>query len=82
MVHEKVVSILYCMTNDHVVDIFMKFLSEAKFVKFMSLLELKVATIIGGCTYVTSPPKYLAHCDDGGGVGTYGYVGSTQLWIF
>ena len=39
-VQDKGVSLVYCRTNDQVVDIFTKPLSEAKFIKFRTMLGL------------------------------------------
>lgn len=67
LVHEHVVSLLYYKTDDQVVDIFMKSLSKAKFIKFQDLLGLQVSTIMGGCANAILPlesPK----CSAGGGV--------------
>lgn len=66
LVHEKVVSLLYCRRNDQVADIFTKSLFEWKFVKFRDLLRLQRAAIIGGCTDVISPLESPECCVDGG----------------
>jgi hypothetical protein len=38
LVNEKVAKLFYCRTDDQIVDIFMKTLLEAKFIKFCTLL--------------------------------------------
>jgi hypothetical protein len=48
LVQENVVNLVYCRTNDQVVDIFMKPLSEAKFVKLWAMLGLQEVAIMGG----------------------------------
>lgn len=40
LIQEKIVTLFYCRTNDQLADIFMKLLSEAKFVKFHALLGI------------------------------------------
>lgn len=40
LVHKKVVSLVYCITDDQIDDIFTKPLFEAKFVKLHDMLEL------------------------------------------
>jgi hypothetical protein len=82
LVHEHIVSLLCCRMDDQVVDIFTKSLSAVKFIKSRDILGFHAATIIGGCANVISCPKSIEHCANGGGVGTYGYDGSTQLGIF
>lgn len=77
LVHDHVVSLLYCRTNDQVVDIFMKSVSKTKFIKFHDLLRLQEDSIMGGCVDVISPLEPLEHCANGGGIGTCGYDGST-----
>ena len=37
LVQEKVVTLFYCRTDDHIVDIFIKPLSEVNFIKFHTL---------------------------------------------
>lgn len=66
MVHEKVVSLLYCRTDDQVVDIFMKSLSEAKFVKFCDLGGHQGVASMGVCANVVSPLESPEHCANGG----------------
>ena len=48
LVHEHIVSLLYCRTEDQAADIYAKSLSEAKFIKSQNLLTLHVAVIMGG----------------------------------
>lgn len=74
LVHEKVVSLLYYKTDDQVVDIFMKSLSEAKFVKFYDLIGLQETTIMGGCPTVILSFESPKCCVDGWGEG--GVVGT------
>jgi uncharacterized protein YlbG (UPF0298 family) len=50
LVQENVVNLVYCRTDDQVVDIFMKPLSKAKFVKLWAMLGLQEVAIMGGCT--------------------------------
>jgi hypothetical protein len=56
LVQEKVVTLVYCKTNDQIVDIFTKPLSEAKFVKLHNMLGLQEAAIMGGCPADIIPP--------------------------
>jgi hypothetical protein len=67
LVHENVVSLEYCRTEDHVSNIFTKPLVEATFIKLCMMLVIQEAAIFGGCINdVISPPKYLELCVDGG----------------
>jgi hypothetical protein len=67
LVQEKFVTLVYCITDDHIVDIFTKPLFEAKFVKLCDMIGLKATAIMGGCsTNLISPPKFPNTCDDGG----------------
>jgi hypothetical protein len=47
LVHEKVVTLVYCKTNDNIVDIFTKSLYEANFVKLHNMLGLQAVEIMG-----------------------------------
>jgi hypothetical protein len=68
LVHENVVSLIYCRTYDHVADIFTKTSSEAIFIKLRTMLRIQEVEIMGGCpTNVISPPEYLESCADGEG---------------
>lgn len=66
LVHDKVVTLVYCETDDHIVDIFMKPLSEVKFIKLRSFLRIQEATIMGGYEKVIPPPESPDCCVDGG----------------
>jgi hypothetical protein len=67
LVHENIVSLVYCRTDDQVVDIFTKPLSEARFIKLHTMLGLQEAAIMGGCpTDIISPPESPESCVDGG----------------
>jgi hypothetical protein len=46
--HENVVSLKYCRTDDKVVDIFTKPLSEAIFIKLHMMLGIQEVEIMGG----------------------------------
>jgi hypothetical protein len=48
LVHENVVSLEYCRTNDQVVDIFTKPLVEARFIKLHMMLGIQEVAIMGG----------------------------------
>jgi len=57
LVHENIVSLIYCRIDDQVDDIFSKTLSTTKFIKLHMMLRIQEATIMGGCTTdVISPP--------------------------
>jgi hypothetical protein len=67
LVQEKFASLVYYITNDQIVDIFTKPLSEAKFVKLYTMLGLQEDAIMGECLVdLISPPKSLESCFDGG----------------
>jgi hypothetical protein len=67
LVHENVVSLEYCRTNDQVVDIFTKPLVEAIFIKLHMMLGIQEDAIMGGChNDVISPPESPEMCVDGG----------------
>jgi hypothetical protein len=67
LVHENVVSLEYCKTNDQVVDIFTRSLSEAIFIKLRTMLGLQEFAIMGGFhDDVISSPESLETCVDGG----------------
>jgi hypothetical protein len=51
------VSLVYCRIDDQIVDIFMKPLTKAKFVKLWAMLGLQEAAIMGGCIEIISPPE-------------------------
>jgi hypothetical protein len=50
LVHEDVVSLEYCRTEDQVVDIFTKTLAEVRFIKLYTLLGIQEDAIMGGCS--------------------------------
>jgi hypothetical protein len=85
LVHENIVSLEYCRTNDQVVDIFTKPLVEAIFIKLHTMLGLQEAAIMGGChNDIISPPESPEMCVDGGGggVGTSSIDGSSHIsWV-
>jgi hypothetical protein len=47
LVHEKVVTLVYCNIDDHIDNIFTKPLSKDKFVKIHNMLRLQVVAIMG-----------------------------------
>ena len=47
LVHENIVTLFYCRTDNKIVDILIKPLSEAKFLNFCSLLGLQEVAIKG-----------------------------------
>ena len=53
LVHENIVTLFYCISDDQIGDIFTKPLLEAKFLKFYLLLRLQ-EVVIRGCvlTYI------------------------------
>ena len=48
LVHDHVLEMLYCPTDDQVVDIFTKSLTEAKFSKLQSMLGVQECVLKGG----------------------------------
>ena len=48
LVHDYVIEVLYCPTDDQVEDIFTKSLTEAKFSKLRSMLEVQGCVLKGG----------------------------------
>ena len=46
--HEKVVTLVYCMRDDQIINILMKPLSEANFINSHTFLGLQETTIMGG----------------------------------
>jgi hypothetical protein len=67
LVHENIVSLVYCRTDDQVVDIFTKPLSEARFIKLPYDAWASGSCNYGGCpTDVISPPESPESCVDGG----------------
>ena len=48
LVHDHVLEMLYCPTDYQVVDIFTKSLTEAKFPKLRSMLEVQECVLKGG----------------------------------
>ena len=48
LVHDSVIEVLYCPTNDQVADIFIKSLTEVKFSKLRSILGFQELVIKGG----------------------------------
>jgi hypothetical protein len=80
LVQDVIISFVCCSANDQFVDIFMKPLTKANFVKFWAMIGLKEATIMGGCTKkLISPPESPKNCVGRGGVGI---ESSSHLWIF
>jgi hypothetical protein len=58
LVHENIISIEYCKTDDQVVDIVTKPLAEAKFINICMILGIQEAAIMWEChNDVISPPK-------------------------
>jgi hypothetical protein len=58
LVHEYVVSLEYCRTNDQVLDIFTKHLGETRFINLGMMLGIHEVTIMEGYhNDVISPPK-------------------------
>ena len=47
LVHDRVIEVLYCPTNDQVADIFTKSLIEAKFSKLQSMLGVQECVLKG-----------------------------------
>jgi hypothetical protein len=67
LVHENVVSLLYCRIDDQGANIFTKTLSEVRFIKLRTMLWIQEDAIMGGCpTNVISPPESPKPCDNGG----------------
>jgi hypothetical protein len=67
LVHEHVVSIEYCRTDDQDAHIFIKPLIEARFINIYMMLGLQEATIMGWChNDVISPPESPELCIYGG----------------
>ena len=59
LVHEYVVSLEYCRTNDPVVDIFTKTLVESQFINLCMMFGIQEAKIMGGYhNDVISPLEY------------------------
>ena len=48
LVHDRVLEILYCATDDQVADIFTKSLKEVKFSKLRSMLGVQECVLKGG----------------------------------
>jgi hypothetical protein len=48
LIHDQVIEVLFCPTKDQVVDIFTKYLTEAKFSKLQSMLGVQEVFIKGG----------------------------------
>jgi len=48
LVHDRVIEVLYCPTNDQVAYIFTKSLTEAKFSKLQSMLGVQECVLKGG----------------------------------
>jgi hypothetical protein len=59
LVQEKVVTLFYYKTDDHIADIFTNPLSEFKFIKLYALCSgFHVTAIMGGCPVeIISPPE-------------------------
>ena len=66
MVQDKVGTLVYCKTNDKIVDVFIKSLSEVKFIKFCTFLRIQEVAIMGGCEKVITPSESLYYCVDRG----------------
>ena len=48
LVHDNVIEVLYCPTDEQVADIFTKSLTEAKFCKLRSMLGVQECVLKGG----------------------------------
>jgi hypothetical protein len=48
LIHDQVIEVLFCPTEDQVADIFTKSLTEEKFSKLRSMLGVQEAVIKGG----------------------------------
>ena len=48
LVHDSVIEVLYCPTDDQVADIFTKSLIEVKFSKLQYMVEVQECVIKGG----------------------------------
>jgi hypothetical protein len=48
LIHDQVIEVLFCPTEDQVADIFTKSLTEEKFSKLRSMLGVQEAFIKGG----------------------------------
>jgi hypothetical protein len=67
LVHDDVVSLEYCRTEDHVDGISTNPLVESIFIKLQTLFGLQEAATMGGCSSdIISPHKPLESCVDGG----------------
>ena len=67
LVHGNIVSLVYCRTDDQVVGIFTKPLSEAIFINLRTMPGLQEFAIMGGFhDDVISSPESLEMCVDGG----------------
>ena len=82
LVQTKVISLLYCRTDDQVDDIFINPLSKVKFLKFPCLLGLQSTTIVGGCANVISPPKSPKCHVDGEVLGPLIMLVQHTFWYF
>jgi hypothetical protein len=56
LIHDKVIEVLFCPTEDQVVDIFTNSLIEEKFSKLRSMLGVQEVVIKGG--YALMPPSF------------------------
>ena len=59
LVWEKVITLVYCRTNDQIVDIFTKCISEEELINFCTFLGIQEVVIIGVCSEAISPLEYL-----------------------
>lgn len=80
-------SLIYYRTDDQVVDIFTKPLTEAKIVKLRAMVGLQEAAIMGGRKgKFIPPPESPKQCVDGGVFEKlvhhiYGYLGDNQSTV-
>jgi hypothetical protein len=61
LIHDQVIEVLFCPTEDQVADIFTKSLTEAKFSKLRSMLGVQEVVIKGGYSLMPHSFSYLCH---------------------